>query len=135
MPTFKRLRLRLGPGDLIILVVIGVLALIIITGRWKEIFGWFYSPTSVVVVVIMLVEYLILKGSDRSAIYRRELEAAREKRGGDLLALRAMEARLVELRARLVAELERNDPQQLREAAEQARAASGELLALLRERI
>lgn len=131
-----RRRPKFGSGEIIILIVIGILAAIGFTGNFDAIMKTLYSGYSVAIVVVMLVEYLLLKGSDRSAIYRRELEAARIKRRDDLLALRDLETQLVELRGRLAAALERSeDPLAAREAAENARQTSDLLLARLRERI
>jgi hypothetical protein len=112
------------------------LALIIITDHHEKIFRSLYSPTAVVIAIIMLVEYLILKGSDRTEIYRRELEAARQRRRDDLLALRNMESQLVDLRSRLASELERySEGGPPRESAEQTHHSVEQLLELLRGRI
>lgn len=134
MNPFKKL--RPSSGEMLILIVIGVLALIIVTGNHEIIFNKLYSPTAAIIVIIMLIEYLILKGSDRSPIYRRELEAAREKRRDDLLMLRAIETRLVDLRARLDNDLEHADePERLAHSASNARAVVEDVIKRLRERI
>lgn len=132
-----RRRPRFGSGEIIILIVMGLLALIILTNNLGALWEKLYSGYSVAIVVIMLVEYLLLKGSDRSDIYRRELEAARVKRRDDLLALRDLETQLVELRGRLCGVLERDadSPSALLDAAQHARTASESLLIRLRERI
>ncbi|MCL5269825.1 MAG: hypothetical protein M1457_04555 [bacterium] len=96
-----RRRPRFGSGEIIILIVILILVLIFVTNKHREILDMLFGPSTALVAVVMIVEYLLLRGADRSEIYRRELEAAREKRRDDLLALRAMEVELVELRARL----------------------------------
>lgn len=133
--TMRR-RPRIGSGEIIILIVIGILTLIYLTNNLSKIWENLYSGYAVAIVVIMLVEYLLLKGSDRSPIYRRELEAARVKRRDDLLALRDLETQLVELRSRLGGALEREeDPAALREAVTDAHATSEKMLAGLRERI
>lgn len=132
-----RRRPKFGSGEIIILIVMGLLALIILTNNLGALWEKLYSGYSIAIVVIMLVEYLLLKGSDRSTIYRRELEAARVKRRDDLLALRDLETQLVELRGRLATVLERDadSAPALRDAVEHSRAASETLLARLRERI
>jgi hypothetical protein len=100
-------RPRFGPSEIFILIVIGVIGLIVITHNHQiiidRLYGKLYSGTSALIAVVMLVEYLLLKGADRSPIYLRELEAARQRRRDDLLALREMETQLVELRSRLAA--------------------------------
>lgn len=131
-----RRRPKFGSGEIIILMVIGILTLIVVTGNLKFIWEMLYSPYSGFIVVVMVVEYVLLKGSDRSAIYRRELEAARQKRRDDLLALRDMETQLVELRARLTTALDRpGEAQELREVVETARQLNEGVLGRLRERI
>ncbi len=131
-----RQRFRLGPGEILVLMAIGILALIVLTGNFKLIIETLYKPYTALIVVIMLVEYVLLKGADRSQIYRRELEAARERRRDDVLALREMEMQLVELRARLGATLEKEaEPQGLRQALESGIEVTGDVLKLLRERI
>lgn len=132
----RRGRPIFGSGEIIILIVIGILALIWLTGNLGVVWEKLYSSYAVAIVVVMLLEYLLLKGSDRSPIYRRELEAARVKRRDDLLALRDIETQLVELRSRMNGALEReSEPPALREAVDDARQTSEMLLARLRDRI
>lgn len=95
MPPAKRKRSR--TGELAAAITIGVIGLIVVTGNFRPIVRVLYSPYAGFVAVVMLVEYIILKGADRSALYRRELEAARAKRRDDLLAMQKIEAALVEL--------------------------------------
>jgi hypothetical protein len=131
-----RRRPKIGSGEIIILIAIGLLLLIVVTGNHRAILEKLYSPTAALIVVIMLVEYLLLKGSDRTAIYRRELEAARLKRREDLLAMRDLERQLVELKVRLSTALERpGDPETLRQTAEASGQAVQTMLDRLRERI
>ncbi len=129
-------RLRLTSGEMVILIIIGVLALVIITNKWRDILQALYSPTLAIIALVMLIEYLILKGSDRAPIYRRELEAAREKRRDDLLALRAIETRLVDLRARIDNDLlHPEEAARFVECAGKSREAIEDVLERLRERI
>jgi purine-cytosine permease-like protein len=124
---------------MIILIVIGVLILIVVTGNYPKIIEAIYGPYTVLIAVIMLVEYLILKGGDRSDLYRRELEVARHKRRDDLLALREMETQLVEMRTHMHSlinpENENENPEILHDAVVYARSAAEELLGKIRERI
>ncbi|MFP4380709.1 MAG: hypothetical protein ACLFUS_09430 [Candidatus Sumerlaeia bacterium] len=53
-----------------------------------------YSPVAIIVVLFLGIEYLILKGRDRSRIYKIELDHARAKRQQDLEFLRRMEGQL-----------------------------------------
>jgi len=131
-----RRRPKFGSGEIIILILIGLLGLIVVTGNLNSILDRIFGVTTALIVVVMLVEYLILKGSDRSAIYRRELEVARLKRRDDLLAMRDLETQLDALRAQMAAALEPEaDPPALREAIESSHRISVNLLGRLRERI
>jgi hypothetical protein len=131
-----RRRPKFGSGEIIVLIVIGVFILIVISGWHRTILDALYSPFSVVVALVMVVEYLLLKGSDRSQIYRRERDAARAIRRDDLLAMREMESLLVDLRARLAPQLER-DPEAavLREALGDAQATTGRVVEIMRSRV
>ncbi len=119
-------------GEVVILISIGVLVLALVTGNFRSILDKLYSPYAALIAVIMLVEYVLLKGADRSAMYRRELEAARTKRREDLLTLRKMETKLDEIQAdlrRIETESSASD------LADHTRAELEELLTELRSRI
>lgn len=132
----ERKRPRIGSGEIIVVIVIALLALVGVTGNFHTVVDWLYSPYAAVLAVVMVVEYLLLKGSDRSAIYRRERDAAREIRRDDLLALRELETLAVDLRARLGNALEREaDADELRGQLEHARSVLDELIRILRSRI
>ena len=91
-----------------------------------------FSGTSALIAAIMLVEYLLLKGADRSEIYRRELELARLRRRDDLLTLRQIENELTDLRERLARPPAEGDPAADAPARlEEARGAVDRLLQLL----
>jgi hypothetical protein len=101
MTPRKRHSLHPRSGELIVLIVIGVLTLVVLTGNFTRILKMLYSPQAALIAVIMLVEYVVLKGADRSVLYKRELDAARAKRREDLLAMREIEAKLIEIQTRL----------------------------------
>jgi hypothetical protein len=127
---------RFGPGKIMVLIAIGVAALIFVTGYHSLIFEKLYSGYAFFIIVVIVVEYLLLKGADRSDMYRRELEAAREKRRDDLLALREIETRLAELQASLLSlEDDATDMAQLRSAINATREANEDLLRRIGERI
>jgi len=83
---------------LAILIGAGLLALTIVTGKFGRILDFLYSPYAAFLAVVMIAEYVIVKGADRSSLYRRGMEAAREKRQEDLLTFRAMETVLHSVR-------------------------------------
>jgi hypothetical protein len=133
---FGKKRPKFGPGEIIILIVIGILLLIVVTGNYQVILKTLLGPYTAFVAVMMLVEYLILKGSDRSDIYRRELEAARNVRRDDLLALRDMETRLLETKVKIAPLAEAGeDCQELRTALGGCVEAMDQVLELVRKRI
>ena len=133
---FGKKRPKFGPGEIIVLIVIGILLLIVITGNYAVILKTLLSPYTAFVAVMMLVEYLILKGSDRSDIYRRELEAARNVRRDDLLTLRDIETRLLEMKVKIapLAEAE-GEAQELRQALAGSVEVADQVLDLIRKRI
>ena len=133
---FGKKRPKFGPGEIIVLIVIGILLLIVITGNYAVILKTLLSPYTAFVAVMMLVEYLILKGSDRSDIYRRELEAARNVRRDDLLTLRDIETRLLEMKVKIapMAEAE-GEARELRQALAGSAEVADQVLDLIRKRI
>ena len=130
-------RLRFGPSEIIALMAVGLLVLLVTTGHHHLLIDILYGPYTALIAVIMLVEYILLKGADRSPIYRRELETARQKRRDDVLALRSMEADLALLRSRInaVRQEPQAEPETLQAALGQAHRTIEELLARIRERI
>lgn len=75
-------------GD-IALILLGF-ALIILLSRWHptEIFAILYHPVTGLVLTIMIVEFLWLKSTDRTRIYRLESDRLRRLRAGDEALLR-----------------------------------------------
>lgn len=92
---------RLRSGELVILIAVGIVVLVFATGNYRTLLEKLYSPYAAFVAVIMLLEYVVLKGADRSALFRRQLHAAREKRRDDLLTMREMEGRLAQMETNL----------------------------------
>ncbi|MBI3736214.1 hypothetical protein HY256_06845 [Candidatus Sumerlaeota bacterium] len=105
----------------LILVFAGIAGLVIMTGNFKAIFNLLYNRNTAVIAVVVLVEYVILKGFDRSAQYRRQLEALRTKRNEDLAAIQKLEAKLSELRTMMEKSETDGSP------ADLARAAKAEI--------
>ena len=64
-------RRHVNPAEIFILMVIALIVLVVMThnfGSIDKLYERLYSGTSVFIAVIMLVEYLLLKGADRSPI-------------------------------------------------------------------
>jgi len=132
-----RKKSRFGPGNIMILVVIGIIAMIIATGNVDRIMEKLFSAYAALIVLIIIFEYLLIKGSDRSTIYQRELQAAGTIRRDDLLAMREIEIQLVELKARITTSMERkHDPEAIRGAMDNKSMDNlDEALHLIRKRI
>lgn len=131
-----RKKSRFGPGNFMILVVIGIIAMIIATGNVDRIMEKLFSAYAALIVLIIIFEYLLIKGSDRSTIYQRELQAAGTIRRDDLLAMREIEIRLVELKARITTNMEReHDPEAICGAMKKSMDNLDEALHLIRKRI
>ncbi|NQU42485.1 hypothetical protein HQ520_04315 [bacterium] len=95
----------------------------------SEVVRWLYSPIAIVLVILLFIEYIVLKGRDRSRIYRIELEQARHKRVEDQEYLRHLEERL------LAMEKEVPSPPEVRDSGCEERLGElrGELASLRRE--
>lgn len=53
-----------------------------------------YNPAAIVLVVILMLEYILLQGRDRTRIYKIELEKLHEKRNQDIEFMRNLEQEL-----------------------------------------
>jgi hypothetical protein len=78
------------------IVVVFVIGLIL-TIQGKDFLRSLYSPVAIIVVIFLAIEYIALKGRDRSRIYKIELDHARTKRRQDLEFLRGVEKELSEI--------------------------------------
>ena len=65
-----------------------------------------YGAFAVLLIVILMIEYILLKGRDPSRVYKIELEALRAKRERDVASMRQLEATLGSLDASLQSLLE-----------------------------
>jgi Skp family chaperone for outer membrane proteins len=106
MPAGQTKKVR-RPDMMMVLVLLGLALLILATGNLGRLVELFYNRTAALIAVIVLVEYVILKGLDRSAQYRRQLESSQTKRRQDLLALQKIERELEQLVVELREEAEK----------------------------
>jgi hypothetical protein len=131
-----RRKSRFGPGVIMILIVIGIIAMIITTGNINLIMEKLFSAYAFFILLIMVFEYLLIMGSDRSAIYKRKIEAAEIKRRDDLLAMREIEIQLVELKARFTTTMGRElAPDAIGGIMDRSLESLDEALQLIRKRI
>lgn len=83
---------------ILILAIVAVFVTgLILTTHGKDFLRSLYSPVAIIVVIFLAIEYIALKGRDRSRIYKIELEQARTKRQQDLEFLRGVEKELSEI--------------------------------------
>jgi len=84
-------------AEIILILVILVGVLLLITHDWDLFFSILYSPYSFILLVVIILEYIILKGMDRSRIYKLEIERLKRKRHRDLEFHVRMEKQIREL--------------------------------------
>ena len=79
---------------LILAIVVIFLGGIFLSGGGLDFVRSLYGPVAVIVVILLIVEYVVLKGRDRSRFYRIEIEQMREKRRSDAELLRHLGTRM-----------------------------------------
>lgn len=84
-----------------------------------DFFRFLYHPMAIIVVILLLIQYIILKGRDKSRIYRIELEQARRKRQEDLEFFQRLEATIQKLEVQ--AQSKEHTAVEMREQLEQLR--------------
>lgn len=62
---------------IMILIVLGIL--LAWSGSFYTFLNYFYNPYSFLIIVIMVIEYIILKGRDRSRIYKIQIKHLKER--------------------------------------------------------
>lgn len=79
-PKRSRSRILLPRLGEILLLVVAVFCLaVLITQDLKLVTRFIYSPLAVILLIVVFVEFLIIKGGDRSRLYRIELDRMRER--------------------------------------------------------
>jgi hypothetical protein len=87
----------------------------------QELIKQLYSPVVAIIVFFLALEYIILKGRDRSRVLHIELEQAREKRQSDLEYLRKLDSHLLQMENQLrslesqLEDMESHSPQDIEE--------------------
>jgi len=66
-------------GEIILLVIAAFCILVLLTQDLGLVTRFFYSPLAIILLIVVFVEYLIIKGGDRSRLYLIELERMRER--------------------------------------------------------
>jgi len=66
-------------GEVILLVIAAFCGLVLLTQDFGLVTHFFYSPLAIILLIVVFIEYLIIKGGDRSRLYLIELERMRER--------------------------------------------------------
>lgn len=96
-------RRRLHSGDLWLLLVFGAILVLLMADLIKPVFDFLYSPVALVILVVMLIEFLVLKARDRSRLLRIEIQMMRNRRREDVRLMRETRDELRALRSELAA--------------------------------
>ena len=65
--------------EIVLLAVAGLSLALLLTQDITLVTRWLLSPPAVIIVVVVFVEYLIIKGGDRSRLYLIELDRMRQR--------------------------------------------------------
>ncbi|MFW6304082.1 MAG: hypothetical protein ACOC2L_05615 [Candidatus Sumerlaeota bacterium] len=82
---------RMRNAWLIIAIITVFLIGLILQVGWETFLDLLYRPVAIVIIVFLAIEYILIKGRDRSRIYRIELQQLREKRREDIEFIRNLE--------------------------------------------
>ncbi|HUT23715.1 MAG TPA: hypothetical protein VM492_05185, partial [Sumerlaeia bacterium] len=97
---------------LLILAIITVFALgVVLSGGAKEFIRVLYGPVPLVIAILLIIQYILLKGRDRSRLYKMELDQVRLKRREETDFLRRLEGELQEIESALEAAGENPSPE------------------------
>jgi len=77
------------------IIILGVLLLL--TNDFDLFLSILYSPFSFLLLVVIILEYIILKGMDRSRIYKLEIQRLKQKRKKDMEWLQRMDKEIREI--------------------------------------
>jgi uncharacterized integral membrane protein len=123
-------------GTLAVLLIL-LLLLLLVSNSVRTFLAIIYSPFAFAIMLIVVLEYVILKAVDRSRIYRLEIERLRSKRAEDIALWRDLEGHLSEALKRLQ-ELEggaaTTDPDASLSSLRALRSKLEEILRILRKK-
>ena len=83
-----------SPIEILLLGVIVICCFLLLTQDFNLFLKIFYSKFSFLILFLLILEFLIIKSSDRSKVYRNELERLREIQEENLMIVRDVENRL-----------------------------------------
>ena len=82
-----------------LIIILGILFLL--THDVTLFFSILYSPYSFLLMIVIFMEYIILKGMDRSRIYKLEIQRLKQKRQKDTDFREKLEKQVQEIQASL----------------------------------
>jgi len=94
-------RPRISNAWLILAIVIVFGAGVVMSGAGGKVIDKLYGPAALIIVVILMIQYILLKGRDRSRVYKIEIEKMRGKRLDDVERMRHLDTELADLEQRL----------------------------------
>jgi purine-cytosine permease-like protein len=87
---------RIHSSDLWVLLLFVAILFLFLSGTFENVLDVLYSRLAFVLIVVMLVEFLVLKTRDRSRFYRMQLQMTSNRRREDLRLLRETRDTLAE---------------------------------------
>lgn len=79
----RKVPTRVRSGDVALVTLLGGVLLLLFNFSFAEIFAALYHPVSGVVALLLIIEFLWLKSTDRTRIYRLEIDRLRRLRRTD----------------------------------------------------
>ena len=67
------------------------------SGEARNVLSKLYGGVAIIIIIFLMIEYVILKGRDRTRIYKLEVENILKKRQKDIAFLRELERELEDL--------------------------------------
>ncbi|MBN1476734.1 hypothetical protein JXA47_08275 [Candidatus Sumerlaeota bacterium] len=92
---------RIHSSDLWVILLFVVILFLFLSGTFESVLDVLYSRLAFVVIVVMLIEFIVLKTRDRSRFYRMQLQMTSNRRREDLRLLRETRDTLAECSASL----------------------------------
>ena len=90
----KKGRFKVTLAECVLFLIMIAAILLLITDSVERFLEVIYNPYAYAVLVIMMVEYVLLKSSDRSRIYQMQIDQLQQARHDDITFIRSIESRL-----------------------------------------
>jgi len=90
----KKGRFKVTLAECVLFLIMIAAILLLVTGSVERFLEVIYNPYAYVVLIIIMVEYVLLKASDRSRIYQMQIDQLQQARHDDITFIRSIESRL-----------------------------------------